>query len=875
MVKILIKRFKFYSEPEFHTFIFNEDEITLLKGTSNSGKSTILEALYWCLYGSNKKVCPKGYTTTVKCPTVVKLILANGIEITRTKPPDTLEITGFNENGDILTNEAAQYWVEENYGTKLCFLATSYMRQGRESPLIELKNSERIQLLQELSFGKTLEDDKDNDPKYYSNKIDIEIKIVKNNLLSLEGKLEGLEDCYKKQSKTCEPYIKTWNSSKKEQPAKNVIKSLEKDVLELEDKIGQNKKNLTRLRKKWTEYESYNKEKIKLEEEKTSTKVKLENFPYNLEQLNKHLIWLEEFNKKEEQEVKVKELTLSSDNVSFLENNTTSLSLLSKEIILYKDHIAYSKSLKIEDDSKIEDEIASIQEKLTLSKQEDDVIEKHTLIKETYKLKKKARINWENKKKEIEENKEKLEKVKVKYENFFTSENVTKLIETLNLKDENKINKTIIADNYSSVEGFNKLTDLLKRKIYDLNIKTVELTCPECKTHLTLDDDILIKYNKINNSKDIITNCEEGIKTIRIIADLMKDYVNAKKLTLVFDEEEPSTPEEPSRSPIVKCDITSTEKQSLSKRLRALQTYRPLKLDILPNLLKDYSLSKLESYLNKEKSYKSYLEAFNSLKNIVLSERTLDIDKKKCQKNIADYKILKSKLDESTTRLKELISIDKPESTTEELEKIINRDEKNIKELNNLIEAGKRIIEINKLKDSLEDNKKEIKDLTDRYVALDRIKQIISDTKSLALEETVETLNSLLDEISKIMYDNDTKIIVSMFKELKNKDYLKAELNIHLVKGYDEEAISYDVDELSGGEKSRLSLALTLALSTISSTPFLFIDEGMSSMHASLRDLCSKVVKEYSTNKVVINICHTIGLGNFNKVLTIKEEENM
>ncbi len=111
-----------------------------------------------------------------------------------------------------------------------------------------------------------------------------------------------------------------------------------------------------------------------------------------------------------------------------------------------------------------------------------------------------------------------------------------------------------------------------------------------------------------------------------------------------------------------------------------------------------------------------------------------------------------------------------------------------------------------------------------------------------------------------------------MFKELKTRDYLKAELTVQLIRGYDENAISFDIDELCGGEKSRMTLALTLALSTIGSTPFLFIDEGMSSMHPSLRELCTKVIREYSSDKSVVNVCHGILEGNMDAVLTIKEE---
>jgi DNA repair exonuclease SbcCD ATPase subunit len=864
MVKISIKRFKFYQESEFQTFTFHPDQITLLEGTSNSGKSTILEALYWCLYGSNKKVCPKGSSTTVKNPTIVKVVLDNGVEISRTKPPDTLEVTGFNKEGDILTDEAAQYWIEENFGTKSCFLATSYMRQGRESPLIELKNSERIQLLQELSFGKILDDDKDNDPKYYANKIDTEIKTVKSNLLTTEGKLSGLEDCYKKQSKSCGSYIKLWQDSQEEEPSKNIIKKLESSTEELETTVKRNKKKLVNLRIQWIDYDSYIKEKDKLQDQLANSKDKLNNFPYQLQDLDNHLQWLDITDKKKEQENKVLNLKPEEDVINFLQEYQTKLKDLNKEIVLYNEYIEQKDKLNITDETKIEAEITSIKQRLDSAKQD-------TIRLENYNHKKKARNNWLNKKGEIEDNITRLEESKKKYEDYFLHPDVSSLLEILTLSDDKDTNKNILAKYYTSKDGFTKITDMLKRKIYDLNIKTTELSCPECKICLTLENGVLIKHHKVTGAEEIIELCEKGLKTIKKIDINLKEYLADKKLPIELEEEEPPIPEELSSVVL----LSNTERQKISSRLKELESYKPLRINLLPSVLEKYKLSVVESYLSKERKYKNYLDAVSELADIKIKDTTLDLSKKDCQKYITEFKLLSSKIVEINSSIKKLIPVDKPEEKVQSLEEDINQTEKTIKDNTNLLEAGKRILEVNKLKTSLEEIKKEIKTLTDRHVALDRIKQLIFDTKSLALEETVETINCLLDEISRVMYGNEARIVVSMFKELKSRDYLKSELNVNLIKGYDDEAIAYEFDELSGGEKSRLSLAITLALSTISSTPFLFIDEGMSSMHASLRDLCSKVIKEYSTGKVVINICHTIGIGNFDKVLTIKKEDNI
>lgn len=864
MVKISIKRFKFYQESEFQTFTFNSDQITLLEGTSNSGKSTILEALYWCLYGSNKKVCPKGMSTTVKNPTIVKVVLDNGIEITRIKPPDTLEVTGFNKEGDILTEEGAQYWIEENFGTKFCFLATSYMRQGRESPLIELKNAERIQLLQELSFGKILDDDKDNDPKYYSNKIDTEIKAVKANLLTTEGKLSGLEDCHRKQSKTCETYIKLWEEKRKEEPSKSEIKKLETAIEESESFVKRNKKKLVNLRTQWVEYNSYIKEKDKLENNLSISKDKLAEFPYSPKDLDNHLEWLDTNEKKKEQENRIKCLKPEEAVINFLVEYKSKLKDLNKEIILYNEYIEQKDKLGITDETTIEDEIKSMRQKLDTSKQ-------NAIRLENYNHKKKARNSWLNKKVEIEDNVIKLEKSKKKYEDYFNHQGVFALLKTLDLVDEKESNKNILAKYYTTKDGFSKIRNILNQKRYDLIIKTAELSCPECQARLTMENGHLIKYYRIENAEEIVESCDKGLDTIMKIDNNLKEYLIDKKLPLELDEEEPPIPEELTEI----TTMTTSEKQKLSSRLKELESYKPLKITLLPSVLEKYKLEEVESYLSHERKYKNYLDAVNESIDIKIKDSALELSRKDCQKYITEYKLLSGKIVEINSSIKKLEAADKPDEKVETLEEIINQNEKTIKDNSSLLEAGKRILEVNKLKTSLDEIKKEIKTLTNRHVALDRIKQLIFDTKSLALEETVETINCLLDEISKVMYGNDTKIVVSMFKELKSRDYLKSELNVNLIKGYDDEAISYDFDELSGGEKSRLSLAITLALSTISSTPFLFIDEGMSSMHASLRDLCSKVIKEYSSGKVVINICHTIGIGNFDKVLTIKKEDNI
>ena len=885
MVKIIISRFKCYSEKV--EFTFDDDNLTLLKAPSNVGKSTIFEAVYWCFYGNNKKMGPKGKQPSVKNPTMVTVVLDNGTQIKRIKPPDTVEVSNFGKGDKVLTDESAQYWIDENFGSKGCFLATSYIRQSRESPLIELKNSDRIQLLQELTFGKSLEEDDTNNPKHYSSKVDENIKVVKSKLLVLEGKISGLEECFTTSTSACKTYNKIWKEEMKltsvsatdNSNIKDVIKQLKEEAVTKEEEINTRKKELAKLRKKWTEYTTSIAEGKRLEEEVASLTKRASKLIYNNTDLQKQIEWLELKVKRTSQEEQLQELVIDDSDIVFLERNKN-LASIAKEIVLYKEHIKQVKSLNYNADntqiaSLIEEEIKSGNERLAQCDKEDIAKQNQELLLEAYTRQKKERATWETSVAKIKDNIAKAEESKQKYENFFNDNSVSELIAIAKIAEEGKTNKAILSKFYTVKTSFGSLIDVLKEKIRDIDLLSKALVCPSCTAHLTLSDGQLVQQTKIENADTIQKSCKNGIETIRNIEELLKDYQNKKKLPTELDDEEPAIPIKPVFDNI-DCSMTSNERKELTKRIRLLQSFHIPELKVLPSLLELHILKEVENFLTKDKVYSERKKIVALLDKLQLDEEPLSgIDKKTCQKAITENNVCKSQLEEAINNLKKHEDLPEPDTKVESLEKQITNIEARIKKIQTLIEAGKRILELEKLAATLEESKVEIKSLIDRHIALERIKQIIVDTRSQALEETVSTINSILTEISKVMYDSETRITLSMFKELKTRDHLKAELTIQLVRGFDEDAIIYDVDDLCGGEKSRLTLALTLALSTIGNTPFFFIDEGMSSMHSRLREICIKLIREYTTNKTVVNVCHTIHEGGHDNVLVLKEEEDI
>ena len=77
---------------------------------------------------------------------------------------------------------------------------------------------------------------------------------------------------------------------------------------------------------------------------------------------------------------------------------------------------------------------------------------------------------------------------------------------------------------------------------------------------------------------------------------------------------------------------------------------------------------------------------------------------------------------------------------------------------------------------------------------------------------------------------------------------------------------------LSGGEKDRISLALTVALACVNPSPVLFLDECMSSLNTDLRENCIDALKKFvvaQTGKTIINIEHSGIEGYYDNVISI------
>ena len=126
------------------TFEFRDEGLVLLSGESGAGKTSILLAIYFVLYGTGTKIISFGEK---KCS--VRFIF-NGFDITRTKGPNLLTLTTDSDN-KYYENDVAQEIITKRFGTN--FTLTSFITQKSVQSFLNLGPTDKMNFLEQLSLG--------------------------------------------------------------------------------------------------------------------------------------------------------------------------------------------------------------------------------------------------------------------------------------------------------------------------------------------------------------------------------------------------------------------------------------------------------------------------------------------------------------------------------------------------------------------------------------------------------------------------------------------------------------------------------------------------------------------------------------------------
>ena len=476
-MKIIIKRFRKYEEKVVYEF--SDGQINLLCGNSGSGKTTIFEAIAWCLYGKEQQIYPKNTKPSNSQKTSVKLIL-NGFFVERQKPPDSLKIKF--DNGNEIIDKDADNYIYNYFGSKGLWYSSSYSSQGSKNPLIVFSNSQKFELLKELTFG-TMSNE---EPSFYEENVNFELSKIKKKIGDNTQKFNGYKESYNHQIELNNEIINQWKDLLEvEFNNEKFYELLTEKIKTIKKKYKKSSENLINLKKNYDEKNLlYNNNLLIFENIK------------NLKNQESQISFSKVLNKKElTSELELMKLSLEFKELFYLEEHD--------EINENKEINELNNIKSIYENSKLR-KIYEIKNQMNLIEN----YEKYKILYEKYKNDK--RVQLEEKKKEILNI-----NIKNTYEILLKNhENYLKMVEELNSLKYLKIH-----DNLNTYEKEKEMEKLLNMKrfynifpndnYYDLKTKFLEIS-ENIKNQNTEIEKKLREYEIYKKNKtEYLSNCEK------------------------------------------------------------------------------------------------------------------------------------------------------------------------------------------------------------------------------------------------------------------------------------------------------------------------------------------------------------------------------
>jgi len=152
------------------------------------------------------------------------------------------------------------------------------------------------------------------------------------------------------------------------------------------------------------------------------------------------------------------------------------------------------------------------------------------------------------------------------------------------------------------------------------------------------------------------------------------------------------------------------------------------------------------------------------------------------------------------------------------------------------------------------------------YNAAVRLSMRATEAERASLQSAVDEINAELNKIlTKLFAPMPISVEISTTKQLKSKkDQVSQRFDVKIFYNSSEYG---SAKQLSGGEKDRLSLAITLAMSQKFGSPFLFLDETLSSLNPELKSVAVSLLKEFSSGRTIVVVSHDETEGLFDHVI--------
>lgn len=817
-MKLVLKNFRYH---ESKTFEFDETKggLTLISGPSGQGKSTILNAILFVLYGVGKKLQTFGKTS---CSVELEY---KELKIIRTKSPNRLILIDKNIEYE---DDIAQTIINKIFGSN--FETVSYIQQNIINTFILKSPTEKLEFLEMFAFKdidiinikercKTEIEQRKNELDNTLNLIEINTKIFEELkkpteiIFPLKGKKpqEKLIKDEQTRHKNCEIRIKKTRSQI------NKIQKELNDLLVFKTYIDSKKDNINSITEK-LKYLSIEEGKIDYKGDNS-----LNDYKNRLKTLlsNKELSLLE---------------------VKYLQDIQTLENMEKIEIEKYKKDLEKIKCTLWIEYTKEDAEITLKSLKDCLEDAKQVCILKKTISKYNISFEKieENKIQLEKFRDELTYKKELLEKIK-RQKKIYSCPSCHNKLHLVN--DNLELSKTEIVKDEIDIENIkNEIV------IIQTNIKHLEKIIPDEENQLKNLEEATEKLNKIVSDYEDDEELDEETLTENI--EDLKNYYN----TQITQENKKNEIENILLEEKFSCSYYSFKKDLNKLKLKISD----LKENCVYNF-EPLNEEELRILISVEQNNKDELERFNKKKQIFEEEQNEYT--KKIENMKKDYL-------EKYEIIKDVASVKKE---LEELENGIVKEEID-KEIH-----SKNLEVVEKYNKYIEDNNKylefedkilclEIKEKEDRkkYNSSIFLKEKISEAESIAISNIIDSINNHA-QIYLDYFFSDYPIIVKLLTFKETKKNSKPQINIEI----DYKGNECDIGCLSGGELQRVILAFNLALSEMFNSPLLMLDECTSNLDQELTNSVFEAIKENFRDKFVLIVAHQVVLGLFDNIILI------
>lgn len=230
-MEVSLKNFRCFKEKDVN---FPEKGLVLLSAPSGTGKSTVLNAFFWALYGELKK--PQSFGSR-SCTVSVSLPEKYGLSIRRQAGPGRLVVLDHKNKDVEYEGEVAQETINSRVLNSKEFMASCYVVQNLDNSILSLTPGEQLAFVENLSLDKeTIERERQNLKKHISRIEEERIELATKEKCFLQSlsEFDGLQE-------PTEPFVEV--PEDKVVSLEEKLKILGKDIAKCQTRISELEKN--------------------------------------------------------------------------------------------------------------------------------------------------------------------------------------------------------------------------------------------------------------------------------------------------------------------------------------------------------------------------------------------------------------------------------------------------------------------------------------------------------------------------------------------------------------------------------------------------------------------------------------------------------